>query len=461
MTPKEKIKHLYWRAGFGMSPQEWLATESLTLNQAIKQLFDKAKPTKNLKAEFTNLPEKQFKKLSREEKNEIRKKERRFIFKQNTDWIQRMADSSESALLEKMCLFWHGHFACISKGSRIANAQLNTIRKHALGNFGELVHAMSKDVSMIRFLNNQQNRKQKPNENFARELMELFTIGRGNYTENDIKEAARAFTGWSSNLQGEFVFRKNQHDFDKKTFMGKIGKFNGDEIIEIILAQPETAAFITRKIYRFFVNDQVDEARIQKLSNIFYKSKYDIKKLMQSIFSSDWFYAPENVGIKIKSPVELIVGIMRTLQVSFEDVQVLFFIERALGQVLFSPPNVAGWPGGKTWIDNSTLMLRLNLVGFLFQAVDIHFKVKEEFESKQRNKAVRKIKADVNLKPLIALFENESNALIFEKMGSFLLQTELKIDLSDFKKFVIQNNQEGFVKTLALRMMSLPEYQLC
>jgi uncharacterized protein (DUF1800 family) len=461
MTTKEKIKHLYWRAGFGMSPSAWEKAENLTLDQAINELFNKAKSINTVDAKFTELPEKQLKDLSKEEKQALRKNERKLVFRQNADWIQRMSNPSESALLEKMSLFWHGHFACITKGSRIANAQLNTIRKHALGNFGDLVHTMAKDVSMIRFLNNQQNRKQKPNENFARELMELFTIGRGNYTENDIKEAARAFTGWSSNFQGEFVFRKYQHDFGSKKFMGKKGKFNGDEIIEIILAQPETATFITRKIYRFFVNERVDEVRIQELAQSFYDSNYDIKKLMYSIFKSDWFYAPENVGVKIKSPVELIAGIMQTLQVTFDDAFSLFFIERALGQVLFNPPNVAGWPGGKAWIDNSTLMLRLNLVGFLFQAVDINFKVKEEFESKQRNKAIRKINADVNLNPLIDLFKNDTHQAAFEKMANYLLQPETKLNLSDFNGFVIKNNQDDFIKTLALRLMSLPEYQMC
>ena len=461
MTTREKIKHLYWRAGFGMSPHEWENSKNKSLNQAIDELFEQASNKNKIKAQFTNLSAGQLKNLSKEEKQAFRKNERKLVFKQNAEWIQRMSDLHESALLEKMCLFWHGHFACITKGSRIANAQLNTIRKHALGNFGDLVQAMAKDVSMIRFLNNQQNRKQKPNENFARELMELFTIGRGNYTENDIKEAARAFTGWSSNFQGEYVFRKNQHDFGTKKFMGEKGKFNGDEIIEIILQRPETATFITRKVYRFFVNDNVDEAKVAELSRSFYDSNYDIKKLMLLIFKSDWFYDSNNVGVKIKSPVELIAGVMRTLNVEFSEPLTMLFIEKALGQVLFNPPNVAGWPGGKSWIDNSTLMLRLNLVGYLFQAVDMNFKVKEEFESKQRNKAVRRIKAEVNIDPLIALYQKDSQQIAFDKMATFLLQPKVKMTFSDFDNYIIKNNQEDFIKTLALRLMSMPEFQMC
>ena len=177
--------------------------------------------------------------------------------------------------------------------------------------------------------------------------------------------------------------------------------------------------------------------------------------------SSHWFYAPENVGVKIKSPIELIAGIMRTLQVTFDDAFSLFFIEKALGQVLFSPPNVAGWPGGKKWIDNSTLMLRLNLVGYLFQAVDVNFKIKEDFESKERNKAVKKINAKVDLNPLVDLFKNDSQQDSFEKMTGYFLQADSKIDLSDFNSFIIRNNQEDFIKTVVLRLMSMPEYQMC
>ncbi len=461
MTAIEKIKHLYWRAGFGMSPKEWKNASNLSLEQAVNDLFDRAKSIQKIKAHVFEFPSDRPKNLSKEEKKAIRKNERKLVLKQNADWVRRMADPSESALLEKMCLFWHGHFACTTKGSKIANDQLNTIRKHALGTFGDLVHAMAKDVSMIRFLNNQQNRKNKPNENFARELMELFTIGRGNYTENDIKEAARAFTGWSSNFKRDFVFRKNQHDFGSKTFMGKKGNFNGDEIIDIILARPETADFIVRKIYRFFVNERVDETRVKYLSKLFYNSNYDIKKLMHSIFSSGWFYYPGNIGTKIKSPIELMAGTMRTLGVMFDEPTTLFFLEKALGQVLFNPPNVAGWPGGKAWIDNSTLMLRLNLVTYLFQAVDLNFKTKEEFESAQRNKRVRRIKAEVDLIPMVEFFKNDPQSSVFKNLSSYLLQANSNLELTDFDRFIIKNNQDDFVKTLILRLMSLPEYQMC
>src|SRR5262249_34193319 len=188
---------------------------------------------------------------------------------------------------------------------------LDVIRRNALGNFGDLLKEVSKSAAMLFFLNNQQNRKDHPNENFAREVMELFTMGRGNYTEQDIKEAARAFTGWGANAGGEFVFRKFQHDTGEKTVLGKSGNFDGDNIIDILIENKQTARFITRKIYRYFVNDEVNEAIVDKLANKFYQSNYDISELMKEIFSSDWFYDPKNIGSRIKSPVELIVGIRR------------------------------------------------------------------------------------------------------------------------------------------------------
>ena len=150
------------------------------------------------------------------------------------------------------------------------------------------------------FLNNQQNKKQHPNENFAREVMELFTLGRGNYTENDIKEAARAFTGWGYNVGGDFVFRKNQHDTGTKTVLGKTGNFDGDDIIDILLEQKQTAIFITKKVYKFFVNENIDAEKVEWLGNRFFQSGYNIKNLLEDIFISDWFYAEKNIGTKIK-----------------------------------------------------------------------------------------------------------------------------------------------------------------
>ena len=174
--------------------------------------------------------------------------------------------NSEAQLREKMSLFWHGHFACRVMNIYFQQQLLDIIRENALGNFGDLLHEVSKSPAMLSFLNNQQNKKQHPNENFAREVMELFTMGRGNYTEEDVKEGARAFTGWGFNLQGEFVYRPFQHDNGKKTFLGKTGNFDGDDIIDILLEQKQTAKFISQKIYKYFVNDTPDIEKIEWLA---------------------------------------------------------------------------------------------------------------------------------------------------------------------------------------------------
>ena len=459
MNTPQRLQHLYWRAGFGMSPKEWSSKKKRSTQKVIDELFKNAHQASQRKV-VKNGNGIESSEMAMASKKEKRKENKIRIGSHNTDWVLRMGNPDESALLEKMTLFWHGHFACRTKVPGWARNQLNTIRKHALGNFRELVLAIARDGSMIRYLNNQQNKKRKPNENFARELMELFTIDRGNYTEKDVKEAARAFTGWSSNLKGDFVFRKRQHDFGQKIFFGKKGKWDGDEIIDMILEKRETSEFIARKAYRFFVNDKIDERNVEYLARVLYDSNYDIEKLMRAIFESKWFFDEENVGVKIKSPIELLAGMIRTFEVEFRNPAALIFIEKALGQVLFDPPNVAGWAGGKSWIDNSTLMLRLNMANVLFQNSELNLKIKEDFKAQKRNKRKRKVQASVNFKPFYNLFKRENEKLLLKKMGGFILQTKGQLNESTFENFIIKNNKEDLVKTLCLRIMSLPEYQL-
>ncbi|WP_291724783.1 DUF1800 domain-containing protein, partial [Bernardetia sp.] len=360
-STSKKIQHLYWRAEFGISSKDIQNTPK-NVKTAIEQIFERAKPVYSLSSDFDMPSLSTMKNMSGKEKKELRKKGRQSVREINVEWIKQMAHPKKGTLREKMAFFWHGHFACELKNPVLATQQINTIKKHALGNFKDLVLAITKDAAMILYLNNQQNRKRSPNENFARELMELFTIGRGNYTENDIKEAARAFTGWSANrLTGEFQFKKWAHDEENKTFMGKTGNFDGTDIIDIILSKKQTARYIASKIYTFFVNETTkNQKHIEELATVFFDSNYDIEKLMKYLFSQDWFYEEEHIGSKIKSPVEFLVGMMRTLHLNFESQDGILFTQKALGQILFRPPNVAGWQGGKNWIDNATLLVRLN-----------------------------------------------------------------------------------------------------
>lgn len=454
MNDFSAIQHLHWRAGFGLSPEEYEIRQNWTREQAIEDMFAAASRAQLLpEAASPGYSETMMSSTSAEEK---RKEEQQLLGRINHEWVQRMATPGESALLERMTYFWHGHFACETKFSLLATRQLNTLRKHALGNFGSLVLAIARDPAMIRYLNNQQNRKLQPNENFARELMELFTIGQGNYTEKDIKEAARAFTGWSSNQDGEYVFRARQHDFGEKAFMGETGNFDGNDIIDIILRRKETAVFICRKIYAYFVNERVDHNRVEQLADSFRASGYDISLLMRQIFSSDWFYAPENTGNRIKSPIELMAGMMRQLNVTHINLAGLIGMERALGQVLLKPPNVAGWPGGRAWIDNSTLLLRLNLSAALFMAADFNFTLAPELEAEQK-KRLRQLDARMDTQPLINLAGSGSEADKFKRLTEYLLQAPAPPQSQQARRVTALNRPA----LMALHLMSLPEYQLC
>ncbi len=454
-----QINHLYWRAGFGLSPEEWKEKKGWTVDKAVKQLFRAAKDVKKISAE-SFIPENP-RGLTDEEKKAIRERNRKALLQQTIGWVDRMANPAESALLEKMSLFWHGHFACRSRSGDIATKQLNAIRENALGYFRDLVLAIAKDPAMIRYLNNQQNRKRQPNENFARELLELFTIGRGNYSEKDIKEAARAFTGWSSTIQGDFIFRQHFHDFGTKAFLGKSGNFNGEDILDIVLEKRETAVFITRKIYRYFVNIQPDESIIRELADGFYRADYHIGTLMETIFTSDWFYQPANMGTKIKSPVELIAGLKRSLHINFQNPLVVYGVLRALGQIPFNPPNVAGWPGGKAWIDNSTLMMRLNLPAGLLKQARVDIKSKDSLKALSRSKRISKLEAQIDFSPIEELTNGKSDDVVFDDLREWLLLSQPQFSQQNFDNVVHRLQVPSYSRAITLLFMSLPEYQMC
>ena len=467
MKTIQQINHLYWRAGFGFHPSAWEKAQNSSLENTIEYIFNRQKDAPKSLVSQAVPRQSAIRDLSEEDQNDIRMLEKQAVMQQNAHWIARMADPAENAFLERMTLFWHGHFACRIILGDLATAQINTLRQHALGNFKDLVLAIAKDVAMIRYLNNQQNKKRSPNENFARELMELFTIGRGNYSEQDIKEAARAFTGWSSNFDGEFVFRPYEHDYSTKTFMGKTGDFDGGDIIDIILEREETALFLVTKIYRYFVNQTLDETIVKTLAKQFYQSNYDIAQLMRTIFESDWFYAPQNIGTKIKSPVELIAGVMRTLEVEFSSPFPLIRIQKALGQTLFDPPNVAGWKGGNAWIDNATLMMRLNLANsFIGLSKKSNTKQEDQetqelMDEAQASNMARFGSVSLNVQPLLQTLENQDKKAIFDTLSSFLLPPHFKWNQKTFEPYISNTDNQNYIKTLTLRMMSLPEYQLC
>jgi len=488
LTNQTKNQHLMWRAGFGPAVEQLADLSKYTPKQIYKALVKAS----DKKPEYVNVADdylqglymgieevgrqQQRKELTADERKMVQQKNREGIRNLNIFWLYEMVNSS-TQLREKMAFFWHGHFACRNLNVFFQQGLLDVIRRNALGNFGTLLKEVSKNAAMLNFLNNQQNRKDRPNENFAREVMELFTLGRGNYTEHDVKEAARAFTGWSATIKGDYIFRKNQHDFGSKTVLGKTGNFDGEEVLDILLQQKETAKFVTKKLYKFLVNEEVDDAKAEWLADRFYKNEYDISKLLEDIFTSDWFYDEKNIGVKIKSPVELIAGIQRMLPMKFEREEALLLIQRSLGQLLFYPPNVAGWPGGKNWIDSSTLMMRMRIPQMLDEKDEFNIKPKDDDDQMMGRKDNNEDPKATAMKSLSRLnkpiqvtidwslytknYESVPRESLLANITGILLQAKSRVSPDLIKQFSDQTGRENFIKTATLQIMSTPEYQLC
>lgn len=279
-------------------------------------------------------------------------------------------------LREKMTLFWHNHFATSQAKVNDVAAMLGQnqlLRQHALGKFGPLLQDMSKDPAMLVWLDTVQNKKGKPNENYARELMELFSLGRGHYTEKDIREAARAFTGWSLK-EGRFSFQKSQHDPGAKTVFGKTSKFGGEQIVELCLDRPEAARFLVVKLIRAFISDTLEPEPelVEALALPFRESDYDVSQLMRRLLSSNLFFSEHSYRARIKTPTEFAVGIVRGLEGNVSAVGLADALEN-LGQKLFFPPSVKGWDGGAAWLNTNTLLLRQNLAQALTSTEDSRF----------------------------------------------------------------------------------------
>ena len=278
-------------------------------------------------------------------------------------WANRMLTTSRP-LEEKLTLFWHGHFATGDakvRDYRMMLAQNQMLRANASGRLRDLLVGILKDPAMLVYLDNGENVKSHPNENFGRELLELFTMGVGNYSERDVREAARAFTGWTNDVLA-FKFDREQHDFGEKTFLGKTGPLDGEDVIDTILAQPVTAEFVSGKIYRNFVRDEVPPAVRAELGRSFRASGYQIKPLLKRIFLSKDFYSPASTATQIKSPVVLVVSTYKKMGLrELPTIPDFGRLTAGLGQALFDPPNVAGWAGGRTWITPATLLQRGNL----------------------------------------------------------------------------------------------------
>lgn len=374
----DEARLLLARSGFAPQATDVHTFAGLTRQQAVDRLLAGTTTTARTpppgwvnealpqRQAVRNLPEDQRRMLVRENLGKG--------FELRAWWYREMLDTP-TPLTERMTLFWHNHFVSSLekvKAPHLMYRQNVLLRRHALGNFRELLHAIAKDPAMVVYLDSAANRRGQPNENFAREVMELFTLGVGQYTEQDVKEAARAFTGWSlDRATYEFRFYPFLHDSGEKQVLGRNGKLDGGDVLDILLAQPATAEFIVTKLWREFVSPQPPAAEVKRLAGIMRAAHYDIKPVLRALFLSDAFYAQENRAALIKSPVELLVGTARQFGIGGMELRLYALAGRQLGQDIFAPPNVKGWPGGEDWINSTTLLGRKQVLARLFHAEEM------------------------------------------------------------------------------------------
>lgn len=373
-------RHLSNRAGFGVPRELAEALAGMTPEAAVRHLVD----YESIAFEF---PEPDFlepaltykergaqrKGLNEEERRELQQKwqraERAAVQKLRGWWLQRMR-ATPRPLEEKMALFWHGHFATSAQKVKPSehNYGLNAVfRTHGTGNFKTLVTEVGQSRAMLRYLDNDRSTKRKPNENWARELMELFTLGQGQYTEEDIKESARAFTGWSTDGR-DFRFNVKNHDTGTKTFLGRTGEFDGWDIIDILFEQEALSTFICGKLYAYFVAEEKDPAVVNAMAATFRESNFELKPVLRQLFLSQAFYADNVRASQVKSPVQLVVNLTHDLHLDTVPPTALAQATASLGQDILHPPNVKGWDGNQAWINANTLLLRYNLAVRLHEA---------------------------------------------------------------------------------------------
>ena len=357
--PRVRMGHLLRRAGFGASKEEIDKHLSMGEAETISYLLD----------------------YDKSDDSEVESR----IESLNLDLSDKLADLQRMAMLrmiytnrplqEKMVLFWHGLLTSgwkkVGKGPYMLQ-QDELFRSHAFGNYDDLLKAVARDSAMLIWLDSRVNKKNKPNENFARELMELFSMGVGTFTEEDVKESSRAFTGWSLKKK-VFHFQENQHDFGVKTFLGNIGNYDGDDVVDIIMEQPVTSRFISRKLFEFFAYDNPEEEVIARLAKTFNDSGYSITALLKDILTSEEFYTQQAYRSKIKSPAELIAGTIRALGIESTVTYQVRKYMGPMGQELFNPFDVSGWPENEEWINSSTLLNRLNFVNAVAEGNRRHF----------------------------------------------------------------------------------------
>lgn len=467
---KTLAAHLLNRVGFGGLPEdiaqvaEWgkeRAVDYFVDFEAIPETIEPPEtpdlPDAGLRATLKDLaPDERRKKLQ-----EFGRANREAIEKLRGWWIRRML-TTKRPLQEKLTLFWHGHFATSANDVKAARHMLNQnefLRRNCTGNFRDLLLGISRDPAMLRYLDNNTNRKQHPNENYARELMELFSMGIGNYTEDDVQAAARAFTGWTFRGE-EFVFLSRQHDYGVKAFLHETGKFDGTDVVDILLKQPCTARFMANKLLRFFVSDKPESGAVDELATLIRQKNYDFKPVLRTLFNSAYFYSPQVYRTQIKSPAQLVIGSVRLLGVKLNE-RVLAVAMRSLGQDLLYPPNVKGWDGGEAWINTDTLLQRYNIAGYLLGG-ELPVSVGRGKNKQRQIRLGRLGKAQHELNEYYGPDIATDAPRIVDALIGRLLQTRLDVKA---RQWLIEQAEVATTSErpalIAHLIMSMPDYQLC
>jgi uncharacterized protein (DUF1800 family) len=480
--------HLLNRAGFGGTPADIQRLADLGPDRAVSFLLDYekipdltadpvwARPNpeaiRNFREAVKNATPAEKKKLQQEQRREYRRQ----MMELRGWWLQRMAKGPRP-FQEKMVLFWHGHFA--TSVDKVRNPyfmwrQNELFRRLATDNWLRLLTETGKDPAMLIWLDQAQSRKSHANENFAREVMELFALGEGHYTEKDVTEGARALTGWSLDRTTEkFIYRPRLHDDGIKTFLGQTGDFNGDDVMRIIISQPQSGRFITGKIWNYFAGQMPSEDLNAELAACLRAHGNDFKPFLRELFRSEPFYAPDIIRNQVKSPVQWLVGTVRMLENELPPPLLCWGMLRQLGQDLFAPPNVKGWDGGITWITTNTLLTRYNDAATLVEGTLPPLNPGDFARKKggaggaggmKAMKALKRVRlGGVNVEQILTPDQRDDKADIVSALEHRLFQTALNTDQEQtLKNFLDSKNKlsDEDIRTTIRLMMSTPEYQV-
>jgi len=477
--------HLLNRAGFGGPPADIQKLADLGLNGAVSSLIDYERIPDSTADPVWALPDpdgnrsyqEAIKNATPDERRQLQQERNKLEAERMLElhwwWLNRMAKGPRP-FQEKMVLFWHGHFATSVEKVRepyFMWRQNELFRRLATANWMQLLTLAGQDPAMLVWLDQAQSRKEHPNENYAREVMELFSLGEGHYTEKDVTEGARCLTGWSlDRINEKFLYRPFFHDDGLKTFLGRTGYLYGEDAMAQIVAQPQAARFITAKLWNFFAGQPPSDNLNDALAAVLRQNGDNFQPLMRVLFSSEEFYGDDVVRNQVKSPVQWLVGTSRLLECDLPPVQVCWAITRSLGQDLFAPPNVKGWDGGISWITTNTLLARYNYAATLVQgtyqpltAADFARRPGGPGGQKIERQLQRVHVAGVDVNKLVSPSVRANKELLVTSLENRLLQTSLKDDqrkaLGDFLA-TRPELADADIETAIRLVMATPQYQV-